>query len=195
MRTVEEIKRVISSKGYKWFDGDKPYNINLIGIRNVGTPNKFDDEFYVIYKDENLRLIQKCFQITTDPGIYWLKNPMQVEGTGIMVEGQYLKLWKKGLHKGEYPALVQHFPVSLYRDSDKDEQLDMDKKTIVSGIFGVNCHHAGTDSIQIDKWSAACQVFAKFKEWIEFMSIIDKSLEYYPDGTFSYTLLNKNDFK
>ena len=195
MRTVEEIKKIMSVKGYRWYDNNKPYNINLIGIRNIGQPNSFDDEFYIIYRDENSRLNQKCYQITTDPGTYWLKNPMNVDGTGIMVEGQYLKLWKKGFHKGDYPALVQYSPVSLYRDSDKDGQLDMDRKTIATGIFGVNCHHAGSNSIQVDKWSAACQVFAKMKEWNEFMSIIDKSLEYYPDGIFSYTLLNNNDFK
>jgi hypothetical protein len=195
MKTLEQIKSILEKKKYPFFDNGKPYNLNLIGVRHIGsTPNKFDDEFYCIYRDETGKWQIKCYQCTTDPGIYWLNNPMNIEGAGIMVEGHYQSLWKEGLHQGKYPALVQNAPVKLYRDKDKDSDLDMDEKTIVSGMFGVNCHHAGVKSAQVDKWSAACQVFANISDWDNFRLIAYKYQYYFPGAKYSYTLLNEKDF-
>ena len=47
MYTLEQIKKAIQAKGYVWFDSDKNYDINIVGIRTSSTgkavTNKFDD--------------------------------------------------------------------------------------------------------------------------------------------------------
>ena len=43
---------------------------------------------------------------TTDPGLYYLEHPMNVDGTAILIPGQYIGSHKTGLHKGDH-ALIQ----------------------------------------------------------------------------------------
>lgn len=193
--TYSEVREVYQKKGYKFYDNKTPYNINIGGVRaENGEVNKFDDIIFIYYRDKNGTPFFKTFKATTDPGLYWMLNPMNVMGTGYMVENQYHQLFKLGYHKG-YLALIQNKPVKLYRDNNRDNVADLNVKTIVSGMFNVNLHHAGEDSIQVDKWSAACQVIAKLSDFDEFMGIIVKSLVYYPKGVFTYTLLNEKDFR
>ena len=77
-------------KGYAFFDRDKPYNLNIIGVRRVedAIPNKFDDTIVVIYR-ERVEGPWDGFtaDITTDPGLYWLMHPINVEGTAISGSG------------------------------------------------------------------------------------------------------------
>ena len=90
----ENIKSYFEAKDYKFFDTpDRKLNINLIGVRrdNQGT-NTFDDFLLVIYRDEEL-MISNRYQITTDPGKYWLKNPTNPKGTAVLKPGQYRGTW------------------------------------------------------------------------------------------------------
>ncbi|MBC8644872.1 hypothetical protein H9W95_14990 [Flavobacterium lindanitolerans] len=73
-------------KGYAFFDQNKPYNVNIIGIRSKNTvANSFDDTLCLVYRDESLSPQIFTFSVTTDPGLYWLKNPTNVNGTAILV--------------------------------------------------------------------------------------------------------------
>lgn len=189
--TIDEILSVMKRKGFLIFrDG----SVNLIGVRNRSTtPNSFDDRLYQI------RLIgngasMKDYQITTDPGLYWLEHPMNVKGTGILKPGQYRGLWKIGLHQGKYEALVQAKPCTLLRDPDKDRELDFKTPIVETGMFGVNCHHAGENSTRVDKWSAACQVFAKLDDFDNFMDDMRRDRDQFGDS-FTYTLLEELDFE
>src|SRR6478609_4254603 len=124
MKTSPSLEQVIKSMqalGYKIQDSDAlDYNLNLVGIRsNDMTPNQFNDWEYVFWKYAGSWELVK-FRITTDPGLFYLKNPANVEGTAIVKPGQYINVWSKGLHKGEYPALVQTGPITVFRDNDKD---------------------------------------------------------------------------
>lgn len=166
------------------------YNLNLIGVRTASREaNKFDDWMHVVFRDDSGEWVDMTFRITTDPGTYWLENPSRTEGTAILCPGQYRGVWELGLHRGQYEALCQTgAPVSVYRDSNRDDILNMSANTIMDGWFGINGHKAGDDSTQVDKWSAGCQVFANDADFAVFMSLIHKSIEEYGDG-FSYTLL------
>ena len=46
-------REVMEKKRYAFFDRDKPYNLNIIGVRRVenSIPNKFDDTIVVIYRE------------------------------------------------------------------------------------------------------------------------------------------------
>lgn len=166
------------------------YNLNLIGVRTASRlANEFDDWMHVVFKDDSGEWVNLAFRITTDPGTYWLENPMRKEGTAILVAGQYRSTWKLDLHKGKYEALCQRGGrVKVYRDGDRDNVHDLNDDSVMDGWFGINIHKAGNDSTRVDKWSAGCQVFANDADFEVFMSLVRKSIEKYGDG-FSYTLL------
>src|SRR3990167_7720969 len=86
--SISQIKAVFAKKGYRWFEGN--WNVNLIGVRTLpGTPNVFDDLLYV-----GVNNLLSEYSCTTDPGTYWLENPMTPSlGTAIVKPGQYSGLW------------------------------------------------------------------------------------------------------
>ena len=139
---VKEVyRKVMLKKGYAFFDKNAAYNVNIIGVRriNASAPNKFDDTIVVIYRNEQKFWEVFTSDITTDPGLYWLENPMNVEGTAILVPDQYRGVYRRDLHQGKYEALCQRGgDVRVYRDADRDRRHDMDPSTIETGFFGIN---------------------------------------------------------
>lgn len=192
--SIHEILYTMNKKGYRIFDrDDQPYNLNLIGIRAATpVPNKFDDRFLIIWRFKGL-WNYKEFPITTDPGTYWLKNPMNVNGTAILKEGQYHGLWTLGKHSG-YDALVQVGSCTVIRDANRDNRLDYDGHE-ETGLFGINLHRAtqyGT-SKEVNKWSAGCQVFADSGDFAVFMAMAKEAAKVWGDR-YTYTLLHERDF-
>jgi hypothetical protein len=193
---VEQFRCIVEKKGYVFFEGRKPYDVNIIGVRSdEARANKFDDSLYVIYKNTLKDWEVRLYKITTDPGTYYLKNPMKVTGTAIVVPGQYRSAYKRGTHY-TYEALVQRGknPIKIYRDSNKDEILDMDPDSVVEGHFGINIHKAGSDSKIVHRWSAGCQVFKTSSDFKDFMKLVCRSEKYW-GKYFSYTLLDEKDFR
>lgn len=193
--SIAEIQKVLTKKGYAFFDQNKPYNVNIIGIRSKNTvANSFDDTLCLVYRDESLSPQIFTFSVTTDPGLYWLKNPTNVNGTAILVPGQYKGSHQIGLHKGQYEALVQKAPVKVWRDANKDGKLDFSGPQH-QGIFGINIHRSNpvSESLTVEKWSAGCTVFQKVADFHFFMSICNKSKGLY-GNSFTYTLLEESDF-
>ena len=176
--------------GHRVFEhGD--YNVNIVAIRNDidATPNAFDDVITITYRLNNA-WVSFWYPATTDPGRYWLMNPMRVEGCAILAPGQYRSSHQLGLHKGK-PGLVQFGEVVVFRDSDGDAHLDPSGPT-TSGHYGINVHRAGENSTQVDKWSAGCVVFKSSFHTDDFLTICEHSAELYGD-TFSLTLIKASD--
>ena len=196
MPIIKGIYDVFQEKKYSFFiKGD--YNLNIVGIRAYpGQINKFDDLMCLIYK-VNSNWTIKTYPCTTDPGLYYMHNPMAVKGTAILKEGQYKSAFKIGYHQGKYEALVQNKELPVYRDGNKDSKHDFDESKVEIGMFGINIHRAtaveGAESTQVDKWSAGCQVIASSNNFKEFMNIVNKAAKLY-GKTFTYTLLNERDF-
>jgi len=116
---------------------------------------------------------------------------LNVSGTAILVPGQYRGVYKIGKHRGQYEALVQlGGRVKVYRDRNKDEVLDMNPDTADEGYFGINIHKAGTQSTEVNKWSAGCQVFANEYDFRQFMNLVKRSAELWGE-TFTYTLVDE----
>ena len=180
-------------KGYRVFESaDKDYNLNLVGIRtdNKGT-NKFDDLMMVMWNQKGWNSVK--FDITTDPGLYYLKNPLNVDGTAILKEMQHNAMWRLGKHRSQYDALVQNSKVTVIRDPDRDQYLDMDGEQ-KTGMYGINCHRSNSakESGQVDKWSAGCCVFANPDEFDIFMKLCRLGAANW-GNSFTFTLLNEND--
>ena len=199
--TREKVKEVIVSKGYKWFNdnNNKGYDVNVIGIRNSETDGKvtnhFDDTLTLSYKDAAGVWKFHQWEATTDPGQYWIENPMNKDGCAILVPGQYRGSHKIRLHQGKYEALGQRRPVKVYRDNDRDLEYDTDEATITEGVYGINIHRSNpyTESYYVNKWSAGCQVFKKVDDFHDFMEICRKARDIW-GNTFSYTLIESKDF-
>jgi hypothetical protein len=196
--TSKNLQKVMNKKGYTFFDGNKQLNVNLIGIRrdNPGT-NEFDDFFVMIYRDKKLKEVCEVFPVTTDPGEYWLENPMNPQGTAVLVPGQYRGTWQLGKHQNNYEALVQRKEVKVWRDNNKDKVIDYKSfHTISEGYFGINIHRSNPydKSYLVNKWSAGCQVFQSVKDFDEFMKICKKSANLY-GNSFTYTLLTEQEIR
>lgn len=187
---IDKIKSVMEKKCYSFFTtGD--YNLNLIGIRKNNTiSNVFDDLFLCIFK---IHGYWRCHiaQITTDPGLYWTENPMNVDGTAILKPGQYRSSFRFGYHKNKYPALVQCAPVTVYRGRNRDNEINTESED--TGLFGINIHKAGSASKNVDKWSAGCQVFANESEYDFLIKNVYAAIHKW-GGRFTYTLLQQSDF-
>src|SRR5690606_11409828 len=96
----------LEERNFRVFKSDsKPYNLNIVGIRNSqGRPNSFDDQIWVFWRYEN-RWTLKKYKATTDPGLTYIKDPINSEGTAILKEGQYREAYRLGKHRGSYEAL------------------------------------------------------------------------------------------
>ncbi len=170
-----DLKARFKEFGFQW------PSFHIIGVRSkADVPNVFDDNFYLIDKDQ-----MHIYTGTTNPGTDWLTTFLNPKGSAVVVaDKQYLDSWTLGLHHGEYPAWVQAKPISVYRDRNKD--LKSDEVGIPDiGMFGINWHHANssTRSKFISKWSAGCQVFDDPKEHFEFMELSRKSGQKFFTGT------------
>lgn len=187
---LSKIKGILRSKGYELYT--RTNELNIVGIRSASIiPNKFDDEIHVFYKAAPLKWVYHVYKATTDPGTFWLRNPMQPQGTAILAQGQYKGAYQIGLHQGKYKALIQCKPVTVMRDYDRDAKLDFYNGKKSKGIFGINVHRANSTGTtkSVDKNSAGCQVFADVKNFDAFMTLCEKHRSLY-GNSFTYTLID-----
>jgi len=169
------------------FEG-QDYDMNIIGERNPeGTSNIFDDWIHVLFLKEG-EWQWYVFKCTTDAGLYWLNS----HDTAILIHNrQYRGVYKFGLHRGQYRALVQRGgPVSIWRDRNRDNIHDYGGEEH-SGYFGINIHRASAnrDSEVVDRYSAGCQVLQSPADFEAFLSLLDLQIEHLSSDSFSYTLL------
>lgn len=138
----------------------------------------------------------KIYPITTNPGVYWLNNPMSRLGTAVLRPNQWVDCWSIGFHqsKQDHRALVQVGRVTVYRDNNRDNFYQLNESSTETGLFGINIHGAGRNapSRQIGKWSAGCQVFSNWSHKEEVMDICEQ-FRRITNNRFTYTLLDEKD--
>lgn len=189
--TIDQLKEALTRKDAPFFTGEM--NLNLIGIRaSDRQANTFNDVLCVAYA-KGKQPVLETYSITTDPGLYYRHHPINVEGSAILAPGHYPRCWAIGMHRGKYQALVQRGLMTVYRDNNKNAALDTDVRTD-TGYFGINLHRASENkyTMQVDKWSAGCQVFASVDDFNRVMALCNKAAAKY-GKFFSYTLLNEED--
>jgi len=221
---IGSIIKTMKSLGYKVFENDvRNYNLNIVGVRTKeNIVNVFNDWLFVFwYHNGSLNVRQ--YTITTDPGLFYLENPLSKYGTAILLPGQYIHSHKFGYHKNDksHEALIQCGSLHIARDFDRDDNLDivnpdLSKCSIAyckdevgniltewylgsdlvwresNGYFGIDIHRAIVNNVitNVDKWSAGCQVFSVYDEYLEFIDIYKKSMVNFGD-ICSYTLLTE----
>jgi len=191
MSTMPILLQHVEAQGHAVFTNGL-YNLNIIGIRSrEHKPNSFDDRMCMVFKNKR-GWVTRTWECTTEPGKYWLENPINISGTAVLVPGQYRGVYKIGKHRGQYDALVQTGGrVKTYRDANKDDIIDADITSAETGYFGINIHKAGKNSTRIDKWSAGCQVFKRASDFNEFMRICRMQAKIRGWRTYTYTLIDE----
>ena len=194
---LPDIIKEISEYGYAYFnDGD--YDLNIIGSRRLNDrqDNEFDDLLIGAYTIDNIWYTE-TFDITTDPGSYWLTKP-EYKPCAIYKHPQQARgAYKIGLHRGRSAALVQVQPVEYWRDANKDEHADYNCSKIYKQRIGLNIHKASSragGSEFVDRWSAGCQVFRyadQERGFGRFMKLCRLQIESLGYHTFTYTLIAK----
>jgi hypothetical protein len=184
------IKSILKQNGYALYT--EPYRLNIVGLRSESiVPNRFDDEIHVFYAKSDGSWNYHIWPATTDPGTFWLNNPVYEQGAAILAQGQYQNSYAIGKHKGLYEALVQTKPVTVIRDYDRDALLDFYNGEKQTGNFGINIHRAestGTTK-QINKYSAGCQVFQNAHDFEQFMVLCEQHRKLY-GNSFTYALVD-----
>ena len=190
---AENIVATMRGKNYRVFENPNGHDLNLVGIRNSSSDaNRFDDWLCVFYRFDGIWNLF-AFPGTTDPGTYYRENPIELRGTAIMKPGQYRGAYQVGKHKG-YKALKQVGSITVYRDANRDTELDTTGAT-EQGINAINIHRANRvrASTQVDKWSAGCQVMQDPDHFDFFMKLCDRAAKKF-GNSFTYTLLESEDF-
>ena len=191
------IHAAMAARGYRIFQGPGAFDLNIVGIRaRNAVPNRFDDWMTVSYRDETADdWAFYAWPCTTDPGLFYLQHPLNVNGTAILKAGQYRSSHAIRKHQGRYDALCQKPGTDLpvHRDRNEDGRLDLDAPVITNGS-GINIHraHATRASTVVGKWSAGCQVFADPTDFAVFMTLARRARDVWGNG-FTYTLLDEAD--
>lgn len=184
--TKEQLETSIKKKFYKWYQNE----LNIIGIRNTSkgnlVTNHFDDWITTTYRLNNVWYSFQ-WEATTDPGKKSMLNFRNPNGVARLIPGQYIHCWELGKHKNQYEALRQIGNVKVTRDNDKD--LIYDGKQEFEGVYGINIHKAGQNSIIVEDWSEGCQVFKRSADFDSFMDIVRNN----GAEKFTYTLLLLSD--
>lgn len=189
--TIEVLKNTFKKFGYTWYS-DRP---NIIGIRTtLDVPEAFNDIMCIVYPEGGTE-VMKTYTTTTNPGTYWLQNPMNKLGAAVLKPGQYINSHAVGYHqnKQEHKALVQVGKVTVYRDNDKDKYSE-EQGIEDSGLHGINIHGANKNmkTMAIGKWSAGCTVFQVWSHKEEFIAICEK-FKKITSNKFTYTLLRESE--
>lgn len=166
-----------------WIDAEmnirgwvKPVN-DLVWIR---TDQSFDNKFSDYVVRFNNRIADMIMPCSTTPGDYIVFNPLTVggiTGSAVACEQQVIgshrfvtapdwkHLWLNA------PYFFQAGAIEIWRDANKDRNLDKNIKT--KGWYGINFHRGGIGHA-VDTWSAGCLVVPDVR-WFEAIKIFQNN--------------------
>ncbi len=191
---LSKTRQILRSKNYRLFE--RPYELNIVAYRSKFVrSNRFDDEIHIFYKNGQGQWVYHIFPATTDPGQYWLDNPMHPQGTAFLKKGQYVDGYALCLHRGIYEALVQVKDVTVIRNYNRGGIFNwFESGKPDTGRFGINVHRANESGIvkTIDHFSAGCLVFANAADYFFFMELARLHRDKY-GNRFTLTLIDFRD--
>jgi len=215
---VNKIITGMQKKGYKIMTRPYECNIVGIRRQYEGQKysNVFKDDLFLFFKTDNTdRWETYKFKISTMPGLYSAyeeggrlkvdktgKSPnvkhlplMLKRGTppnnglGILMEAQYLNIYKIGEHGGA-PAMITLGEQMFYRDNSPGDIIKYTGKG--KGWAAMFIHKGYDGGLTVDNWSEGCQVFSAKEELNKFFSLCEEHKTRY-GNKFHYTLMLERD--
>lgn len=188
--SIIEIQEVLSKKGFPFYQGGKPYHLNIIGIKNDDKlGGLFNDTILVCYVD-----MFGTLQVDYFPAILTPVDILQLTSKNrkdiiLLEEGHYHNSFEKRLEKGAKLAPIKN--IRYKRGSFKPE-LTLSPETFI-GIpnFRIEGQLGCFSPENISVWSNGSQYIEKDFEILLFL--LEKSFQNH-GNIFSYTLLNRQDF-
>jgi hypothetical protein len=193
--TIEEIHEVMSENGMKVFD--TPFSVTLGGIRTSDNKSgKFNDFIFASCFTANGGIDSVVMPGTTDAGLYYRENPINLDGTAIIKHGMQHRgaytYMEKGGHRGQ-EAFRQTGGMDYWRDANRDEYLDFDGEEFLNKIFNTNGHDMGTVGNNVGKWSAGC--WGSVQENMDLLYLMAKNqIKHGLGDGFSFAMLHENMF-
>ena len=92
-------------------------------------------------------------------------------------------------------TISSDIPITVFRDNNRDSELDVTGVDEQQGLHAVNIHRASRvrASTRVDKWSAGCQVVQDPDHFDFLMTLCDRGAQKF-GNSFTYTLLESDDF-
>lgn len=182
----------LEAAGFTVYDG-QDFLLNIIGVRTRGNSNAFDDTLHVIYRCNGLWQHEQ-FLCTTDPGRYYLVNPLNNAGCAVVSTPQQMQdAFYLGLRGDRsYHCLRQRKPVKVWRDGNRDSVIDYAELTD-SSSWGIQIHRASAQQTvtNIGRYSAGCTVIANPHHYDRFIDLCRAQIAVSTKETFTYTLLEE----
>lgn len=155
--TIEKIHQVMKAQGMKVFT--TPFDCTLGWIRTKDNKsNKFNDWLFMSYPMKSGGICSVVLAGTTDAGLYYRLNPINVDGTAIIQHGKQFRgvytYMEKGGHKGQ-EAFRQTKDIWYWRDNDRNEYINFDGEEEFKNNH-TNGHDMGKVGNEVNKWSAGC---------------------------------------
>lgn len=180
--TLEEVKAEMTRLGYVIFTG--PGNLNIVGARTIpGTLDAFDDWLFAWNDTETL--VARC---TMDPGKPSILNPRRQDGTAIIAPGQHRAAYTIGTHKGQYRCLVPCRPIPVFRDYDRDADIEYLDESYSSSVQ-IHRANPARESTVVGAWSEGCCVVADPDDFDTLMRLVDEQIAAGLGSKFTFTVL------
>jgi hypothetical protein len=181
--------RYMRSKNYKvralnivYFEG---LNADDLRTPNSDVIDYWNDIRSIISDQGDVYL---CATATTEPGWFYRRNRMNVNGAAQLEFGQYLDCWEFGDHHGQ-DALTQCGVLTVRRDDNEDGSRAGDK--VYKGAdFGIDQHTTSYGPDRVGRWSAGCLV-GKYPATHGLFMELNRSMGL---KTFDTTLVDGSDF-
>lgn len=153
---------------------------HLVWIRTDNQLTNTFDDFVVLMIYNEIELV---FKATTTAGDFYIFNPVTsggITGTAITAPQQAVQSHQFLKSFLGMPYFRQMRPITIYRDWNKDRNIDTMKTTF--GLYGIHLHHMGMGNL-INNWSAGCNGTSK-SDWAHIC-------EYFNEGEWmDYTLID-----
>lgn len=197
---LAKIYNTLKNNKYKIYD--RPYELNIVGVRKQYNGDKVSDRYIddmnIFYKDDKGIWIHKRTKISTMPGKYYFDNFFNDSlastssnyGTGIMAPGHYPDCFAIGIYHEQFALKSVTSKQVAFRDKNKDGIINLDPKTLTTGNHSMHIHRGAPTGGLVKNWSAGCQVFLKSGSLDIFGEMCKKHFELY-GGKFTYTLLTQ----
>lgn len=219
---IDKIFNTMKAKGYTV--ENKPYYINIVGVRNQyeGQPysNTFKDRMWAIWKNDDGQWESKTWSISSVPGVNrhklrdgsgkrvkWKKflSLHRKKGGGILVPAQYKNLFTfyEPTSKGTYSIKSKPYfhtdgrPQKAYRDKafNSDKITFSNKDNIDVGNHCMLIHRAFPSGSGVNNWSEGCQVLQKEGDLNQLANLARRHIKKGNGNRFHYSLITGVDIE